>query len=368
MHAQPYAWLVKIDISRYDHPASLQDPDIWMVETERRIFNEELLRVVGDDDLAETLPDRFAAGARPRHWLIWTWFVARSQAGEVLGVALLETPERDNRHLGFLSVAVEKAHRRQGVGAALLDAAHSHARERGRTEFSTWTWTPVHPDGPLVGARHGGAVAAGLPGARLLMRRGYMLNQVERISRMELPSQEAVEAAVAPVAEGFELLTWSGPTPEDLLDELAALHVHMSTDVPHGDAGWEPETYTPERIRDDERMLEVADREQLVTAARHLGTGSLVGFTRFLADRTKPAVAHQWETLVVRAHRGHRLGVAMKSHNHARIRGHWPRVERLVTGNAEENQWMLAINHALGYRDYAAAAWWLRNDSDRPHG
>ena len=73
--------------------------------------------------------------------------------------------------------------------------------------------------------------------------------------------------------------------------------------APHGDAEWEPENYDRARVLDDERMLEVADREQLITVARELDSGVLVGFTRFLMDRSKPAVAHQWETLVVRAHR-----------------------------------------------------------------
>lgn len=353
---------MKFDISRHAHPASLTDPAIQVVDAERRIWNTELVRIVGDDDMAETLPYRFAAGARPRDWVVWTWFVARSDGGEILGVGLVETPERDNRHLAFLSVGVEEKHRRQGVGTALMEAVEAHARERGRTEFSTWMWTPMNPGEPVITAKAGGAVAAGLPGAGLLLQRGYVLNQVERISRMELPPQPVVEEAATRVADGYELLTWSGSTPEDLLDPLAELHVHMSTDVPHGDAAWEPENFDRLRVLDDERMLEVADREQLITAARHIRTGVLVGFTRFLLDRSTPTVAHQWETLVVSAHRGHGLGLAMKSHNHARLREHWPHVQRLITGNAEENSWMLAINRALGYRPYAASGWWLRND------
>ncbi len=350
-----------MEISRHPHPVSLQDPGIWVVEAERVIWNAELVRIVGDDDMAETLPDRFAGGARQKDFVTWTWFVARAPNDDVLGVGLVELPERDNRHVAFLSVAAVEEHRRRGVGTRLLEAVEAYAREHGRTELNTWTWTPINPDPPVITAKTGGVVPAGLPGAALLLPRGYALNQVERISRMELPTQDVAESAVSSVAPGYELLSWSGATQEGLLDPLAELHVHMSTDVPHGDAEWEPENYDRARVLDDERMLEVADREQLITVARELDSGVLVGFTRFLMDRSKPAVAHQWETLVVSAHRGHGLGMAMKSHNHARIRLHWPHVERLVTGNAEENQWMLAINRQLGYRAYAASAWWLRN-------
>ncbi|WP_158522458.1 hypothetical protein [Tessaracoccus aquimaris] len=50
----------------------------------------------------------------------------------------------------------------------------------------------------------------------------------------------------------------------------------------------------------------------------------------------------------------------MKTANHAAIRGAWPEVATLVTGNASENRWMLAINRRLGYRPIAASGWFER--------
>ncbi|WP_269451920.1 hypothetical protein [Tessaracoccus coleopterorum] len=39
-------------------------------------------------------------------------------------------------------------------------------------------------------------------------------------------------------------------------------------------------------------------------------------------------------------------------------------MQRLVTGNASENVWMLAINRRLGYRPIAASGWYTRREPD----
>jgi RimJ/RimL family protein N-acetyltransferase len=60
-------------------------------------------------------------------------------------------------------------------------------------------------------------------------------------------------------------------------------------------------------------------------------------------------VAHQLGTFVHRAHRGHRLGTAVKVANLAAlVQGH-PEVTAVSTQNAETNRWMVAINERLGF-------------------
>ena len=50
-------------------------------------------------------------------------------------------------------------------------------------------------------------------------------------------------------------------------------------------------------------------------------------------------------------HRGHALGVAIKVANHQQLREHFPRCRRLITGNADVNVAMNAVNDALGYEE-----------------
>lgn len=55
-------------------------------------------------------------------------------------------------------------------------------------------------------------------------------------------------------------------------------------------------------------------------------------------------------TLIRRDHRGHGLGLAVKQAVLAELRRSHPRVQRIHTWNADENQHMPAINEALGFR------------------
>ena len=53
---------------------------------------------------------------------------------------------------------------------------------------------------------------------------------------------------------------------------------------------------------------------------------------------------------MTRAHRGHRLGLLVKVAMLEMLAGHEPRLERIVTGNADANEHMIAINTELGYQ------------------
>jgi hypothetical protein len=52
---------------------------------------------------------------------------------------------------------------------------------------------------------------------------------------------------------------------------------------------------------------------------------------------------------VTRQHRGHRLGLLVKTAMLEWLAVAEPRLERIVTGNAAVNQHMIAINEELGY-------------------
>jgi len=52
---------------------------------------------------------------------------------------------------------------------------------------------------------------------------------------------------------------------------------------------------------------------------------------------------------VTRPHRGHRLGLLVKSVILEWLASAEPRVERVATGNAASNEHMIAVNEALGY-------------------
>jgi hypothetical protein len=61
-------------------------------------------------------------------------------------------------------------------------------------------------------------------------------------------------------------------------------------------------------------------------------------------------VAHQHDTAVVRDHRGHRLGLLLKSGMNLWLADVEPQLSTVDTWNAESNDHMVAVNERLGYR------------------
>ena len=84
-------------------------------------------------------------------------------------------------------------------------------------------------------------------------------------------------------------------------------------------------------------------------AALHDASGAMAAVTAVEADPDNPAWAHQQITAVTRPHRGHRLGLLVKTAMLDWLADAEPQLERIVTGNAAVNQHMISINEELGY-------------------
>ena len=78
--------------------------------------------------------------------------------------------------------------------------------------------------------------------------------------------------------------------------------------------------------------------------------GTVAAVTAVLRYPHYMSFGHQMDTAVVPAHRGHGLGLAIKVAMLRTLVDVWPELERIATGNAADNKYMLAINQALGFR------------------
>jgi RimJ/RimL family protein N-acetyltransferase len=81
----------------------------------------------------------------------------------------------------------------------------------------------------------------------------------------------------------------------------------------------------------------------------HEASGKLAAMTMLNVDPENPAWGHQGLTAVTRAHRGHRLGLLVKSAMLGWLAVIEPQLERIETGNAADNEHMIAVNDALGF-------------------
>ena len=61
-------------------------------------------------------------------------------------------------------------------------------------------------------------------------------------------------------------------------------------------------------------------------------------------------LGYQHDTAVARDHRGHRLGLLVKSAMNLWLAESEPELKTIDTWNAESNDHMIAVNEELGYR------------------
>ncbi|MGN6332351.1 MAG: GNAT family N-acetyltransferase [Motilibacteraceae bacterium] len=268
-----------------------------------------------------------------RQWLV------RDDAGRPAGGAALQLALRDNLGLAEAELWVLPAARGRGVGTALADVVEQTSRAAGRAVVAVFV---VHPGG-----------ADERPGDVFARRRGYRVVQREARRRLDvgraLPRLAALEEQAAAAAEGYELVGWVSRTPAELLADRAALGTAISADAPRGDSAYTTEQWDIARVLARDEELARMDRTYVATAARHRASGRLVALTELAVPNTVPELAWQWDTVVLRAHRGHRLGLLVKAANLRRLREVVPAARQVMTYNDQSNQHMIAVNERLGF-------------------
>lgn len=254
---------------------------------------------------------------------------------EVVGGAWVSFPQQDNRTLAYLHVFVDPGRRRAGLGSALLRAVEDRVRAEGRVNaFAEASWS-VHDE---AGA---GSVFAAL--------HGYRVDLLDAIRELRLPAAPPQ----APWRDGYTSVAWRH-CPEEWVDQYAVLRALILAEAPSGDVGIGPEHFDAARVRHEEaRWREQGRVGQTVAAVAPDGT--LAGHTQLVVP-DHGETAYQWDTLVLPAHRGHGLGLAMKVAALHEAADLLEGRTRVTTWNAASNTPMIAVNEAIGYRQVGWAA------------
>lgn len=343
-------------------PETLDAPDAAEFHAFVALNNAICLSDTGLHDLDTTAEEMLP------HWRATTDNVQQTllarEKGEIVG-AVTVTHATAEPTSAEIDLMVMPENWGRGIERALLSAAEAEVRRLGRKVIQTWTLHRPDPGDSPLAPRTGWGRVSRTPIAQLLDGDGFTLEQVERNSAFDLhgdlsPVERMLADALAVAGDDYRLVEWTVPTPPQLRAGYAWALSRMSTDVPSGDLEVDEEIWDADRIaRRDGRFVE-GGQTVSVAAVEHVPTGTLAAFNELVTGTDPEGVTHQYCTLVLKEHRGHRLGQVVKCANILRWRGIAPGSPRITTFNAEENRPMLDINEAMGFVPASYAGAWQK--------
>jgi hypothetical protein len=181
---------------------------------------------------------------------------------------------------------------------------------------------------------------------------GYEVASRESIKELTLTDylqRRDALAREAPVPDGYRIITFDTMCPDEHLDSFGRLLGMLMSEVPLGELDLAASEWTPERIREaEQRQVDIGRHVQ--TSMAIAPDGSVAGVSDVRVDDSDPAYGQVGITIVDPAHRGRRLGLALKLATHDLAVTTYPELVSVDTSNAEVNTWMNAVNEALGYR------------------
>jgi GNAT superfamily N-acetyltransferase len=255
-----------------------------------------------------------------------------AHASDAVGMAIYTASTAVNLDACRLLLLVAPQAHRRGVGTALFQAQLRQAAEAGRQRLITQG--PVSDSMVGFARRHGGK------------RVDRDIMSILDIRALDVP---AFEGWAAPDAKNrtYRVRHWDDRCP----DELAATFCRAAdamADAPTNST-LQRMSSSVERLRADEQRFAHLGVRRFVTAALD-DTDTVAGYTLTGVVRGEPAMAQVWNSVVLRSHRGHGLGLRLKAAAALRLRASQPAVQCITTVNNEDNEPMLRINRALGYR------------------
>jgi GNAT superfamily N-acetyltransferase len=262
------------------------------------------------------------------------------QGGELVGFAYGDLPVRDNTELLVARGCVAPDARQRGIGRTLLGSLFE-----------------VVPAGERPHVFASGFIGTGAPEA--LAALGFAEQGRNVIRRIDLqrnpPSRwRALERSSSAHSSEYELLRLEGEATDDLLSSMVSLHAAIN-DAPKTDPDVDDDIWDEDRVRSFDRCSTLRRNSIHRVVARHRGTGEWAGMSMVLVDEFGPSIANQEDTSVVRAHRGHRLGLRMKAEMLDWLTTTRHEITAIDTWNASTNHHMIAVNEILGAEPIATS-------------
>jgi GNAT superfamily N-acetyltransferase len=278
---------------------------------------------------------------------------AAERGGPILGVGMMERSLVDNLHAVEVTVAVHPSYRRRGVGTALVAGMGEMAAADGREVLNSIVDVPV-------------AFASDHASLSFAPKVGFEPTLGGNTRHLTLPVDTALLDELRGVVAGardaadYRTFTFDAPWPEEFTEDHCELLRRMSTDEPAGDSEREEEVWDERRVRENEALRLARGASKFVAVTQHVPSGGLVTMSEIVVGADTPTQGWQAITVVHPAHRGHRLGLAVKIANLDALAARASAVRLIVTGNAAVNAPMIAVNDLLGFEVAGEGMFWQK--------
>lgn len=353
-----------IAISRIAVPETLDSPDAGPFLELVRIANAVCLHDAGHDYLHEEPEEMLGFMQDQADWTQLAFAAERD--GTILGVVKLMISNEEDASTVEFDLMVDPPHWGEGAEELLLAEVEREARERGFATIQTWTLHRPGTAGPLLEPPTGwGAIPADDRQTAFQVANGFTLEQVERNSVFDLTGdfgvvEHMLADARAAAGTDYRVLTWTAPTPAEYRDGFAYAISRMSTDAPTGGMVVDEQHWDAARVERRDARQQAQGLTVSVAAAQHIPTGTIAAYNELVISDDHSGATQQYGTLVLKEHRGRRLGALVKCANLLRWRELVPESPRVSTFNAEENRHMLDINEAIGFVPASYAGAWKK--------
>ncbi len=234
--------------------------------------------------------------------------------------------------IGVLEVVVRPGLRRRGLGRQLVAVAVRRAYLEG---FSS------------IGVE----AIGGTPAIPFYESLGFEREYVETRSVLTISAVDwpALGEMANSIGSGYRVEYHPGGPPEHLLEAYAQAKLEAQNDD-DDDLDLAPRSSDPQRLRDSLATLHRRGLKPYIVLALHSATGVVAGLTEVVVPAQHPERADQYDTIVMREHRGYGIDRAIKARMLFELRAAEPGLREVQTWNAQHNESMLKVNAELGYQ------------------